>query len=190
MQEIAGLDLQLQLRLCVAVKPEEFFNQYLSQDGNLAQHFVQTILLFPPNFAMGLTVDLSDGCSPELLNEGIEQIGQMIEKLFSWQIIRGRNFSVATHPTKPFGGDFLAPLIKEVCEGGDVARHNRMMRLGAELVEADLLPLGRPVGPRSHSRKPSRFGAGRRIPVARRKCWAYAFPTWSPKSRTSSPYRR
>ena len=114
----------------VAVKPEEFFNQYLSQDGNLAQHFVQTILLFPPNFAMGLTVDLIDGCSPELLNEGIEQIGQMIEKLFSWQIIRGRNFSVATHPTKPFGGDFLAPLIKEVCEGGYVVRHNRMMRPG------------------------------------------------------------
>src|SRR5258705_12245718 len=51
----------------------------------------------------------------------------MIKKLFSWQIARGRNFSVATHPTKPFGDDFLASLIKAVCEGRYVVRHNWIM---------------------------------------------------------------
>ena len=72
MQDITGLHLQLQLRSCVAVEPEEFFNQYLSQDGNFAQHFVETIVLPPANFAMGLTADPINEYSPELLNEGIE----------------------------------------------------------------------------------------------------------------------
>jgi hypothetical protein len=35
----------------------------------------------------------------------------MIEQLFFWQLARGRNFSVATQPTKPFGGDVFAPLM-------------------------------------------------------------------------------
>ena len=94
MQEIAGLHLQLQLRLCVAVKPEEFFKQYLSQDGKLAQHFVQTIVVFPPIFAMGMTVVLIDWCSPKLRNEGIEQIGQMIA-------VDGSGISEAVFRTRP-----------------------------------------------------------------------------------------
>ena len=84
-------------------------------------------MLFPAVFGMGLTADLIDWSSPKLRNEGIEQIGQMIEKLFSWQIARGRNFFVATHPTKPFGGDVFAPLIKKVGKGRYFVRHNRIM---------------------------------------------------------------
>src|SRR6476646_9509974 len=51
----------------------------------------------------------------------------MIEQLFFWQIGRGRNFSVATHPTKPFCGDVFAPLIKKVGKGRHFVRHYRIM---------------------------------------------------------------
>src|SRR4029077_14152869 len=51
----------------------------------------------------------------------------MIEQLFFWQIGRGRNFSVATHPTKPFCGDIFAPLTKKVGKGRHFVRHYRIM---------------------------------------------------------------
>jgi hypothetical protein len=56
-------------------------------------------------------------------------------------------------------------LIKEVCEGGYVVRHNRMMPPEGRARRGGSLAARPASGPRSRSRKPSRFGAGRRDPV-------------------------